>query len=99
MDLKKRHFKLKFKFRLFLSVAGIFLFIALFVSLLFSMTSLKNAKENDYRGSAMVLERISSQIASLYEQMDVAATSITKNSTLRGTVSRPSGPPHAVNCS
>ena len=86
MDLKKRHFKLKFKFRLFLSVAGIFLFIALFVSLLFSMTSLKNAKENDYRGSAMVLERISSQIASLYEQMDVAATSITKNSTLRGTV-------------
>ena len=42
------------------------------------MTSLKNAKENDYRGSAMVLERISSQIASLYEQMDVAATSITK---------------------
>ena len=32
-----------------------------------------------------VLERISSQIASLYEQMDVAATSITKNSTLRGT--------------
>lgn len=81
-----RHNRLSFKFRLFLSVTVLFTCIALFVSLLFSVTSYENARDNEIKNSQMILERMSSQFESLYNQMDVAATSITKNSDLKKTV-------------
>lgn len=86
MGKKETHFKLKFKFRLFLSVAAVFFIIALLVSWLFSATSFRNARLNEITNSRMVVERISSQVEALYGQMDVAATSITKNPTLQSIV-------------
>lgn len=86
MDKKKTHFKLKFKFRLFLYVTAVFIIIGLLVSCLFSETAYRNARRNETLNSRMVAERISSQVESLYRQMDVAATSITKNSALQNIV-------------
>lgn len=81
-----RRFRLSFKFRLFLSSSVLFLLIALFVSFLFSMTAQKNAKENEIHNSEILLERVSSQIEALYDQMDVAATAVTKNTALKSIV-------------
>lgn len=81
-----KHIRLKhipFKIKLFLIVGSIFLTLALLVCLLFSKTSIQNAIINDKTSSEVILERISTQINSLYEQMNIAATSITKNPTLK----------------
>ena len=75
-----------FKTKLFLSVGILFLTLALIVCLLFSRTSIKNTITNERISSDIILERISTQIDSLYEQMNIAATSITKNPSLRSIV-------------
>lgn len=71
-----------FKTKLFLSVSTIFITMALIVCLLFSRTSIRNTIKSDQTSSDMILERISTQIDLLYEQMNIAATSITKNPSL-----------------
>ena len=75
-----------FKTKLFLSVGILFLTLTLIVSLLFSRTSIQNTITNERTSSDIILERISTQIDSLYEQMNIAATSITKNPSLRSIV-------------
>lgn len=75
-----------FKIKLFFSVGAIFLTLALVVCFLFSNTSIRNARENDNVSSDIILERVSTQIDSLYEQMNIASTSLTKNPVLKAAV-------------
>lgn len=86
MYSKPHRRKLNFKLRLFLSSSVLFILIALFVSFLFSVTAQKNAMENEIKNSEILLERVSSQIEALYDQMDVAATAVTKNTALKSIV-------------
>lgn len=75
-----------FKKKLFLGIGSVFLMLALIVCFLFSRTAIYTAVENDKTSSEMILERIATQIDSLYEQMDIAATSITKNPSLKSII-------------
>ena len=77
----------KFKLRLFFSVGSLFICLALMVSLLFSTTAIRNAKSTEISSSQIVLDRVSAQVDSLYEQMNIAATSITKNDSLKQIIS------------
>lgn len=72
-----------FRSRLFAGLGLILTFLALAVSFLFSFISTKNSIETEKISNQILLERITSQIDSLYSQMNIAATSITKNPTLK----------------
>ncbi|MBU3876310.1 histidine kinase [Faecalicatena sp. AGMB00832] len=75
-----------FKTKLFLSLGTVLLTLSLIVCIFFSRTSIRNAMNNDKTSMNIVLERISTQINELYEQMNIAATSITKNPTLKSVI-------------
>lgn len=77
--LKNTHFQKK----LFTGISLIMVLCILLVSLLFSHTATKNQVETERISNQILLERISSQVDLLYEQMNIAATSITKNPTLK----------------
>lgn len=73
----------RFRTRLFTGIVFILTPLTLAVSLLFSFVSMKNTIRTEQISNRILLERISSQIDSLYGQMNIAATSITKNPTLK----------------
>lgn len=82
--MKKAIFKnSRFRTRLFAGISIILTFLALVVALIFSFISMKNTIETDKISNQVLLERITAQIDSLYGQMNIAATSITKNPTLQ----------------
>lgn len=85
--MSKKVTRHNFKRHLFIGTGSIFIAIALIVSLLFSITAIYNSKQTEISSSQMVLERISLQVDSLYEQINIAATSIIKNTLLKQTVS------------
>lgn len=87
--MKKTKLKnIPFKTKLFLGLGTVLLTLSLIVCILFSKTSIQNAMDNDKSSMNIVLERISTQINALYEQMNIAATSITKNPTLKSVILR-----------
>lgn len=86
MKLKKFFDNITFKTKLFLSIGTLFLSLALIVCLLFSANAIQSTIKNDQSFSNSLLERICTQVSSLYEQMDIAATSLTKNPSLRSIV-------------
>lgn len=77
---------LSFKTKLFISMEIIFLTLILMTCFLFSKNAIKTARKSEQASANMVLERVSTQINSLYEQMNIAATYITKNPALKSIV-------------
>lgn len=86
MKIKNFSKNISFKTKLFLGMGSIFLALALIVCFLFSKNAIHTTVESDRSSSEIILERISTQIDSLYEQMNIAATSITKNPALRSII-------------
>lgn len=81
-SIRNTHFKTK----LFISICILLTTLALLVSLLFTYNSMRSTMENEKISSNGLLERISMQVGTLYEEMNIAATSITKNSTLKNII-------------
>ncbi|MDC7290684.1 histidine kinase [Blautia schinkii] len=81
-SIRNTHFKTK----LFISISILLTTLALLVSTIFTYHSMRSTVENENLSSNGLLERISMQVGTLYEQMNIAATSITKNSTMKNIV-------------
>lgn len=83
---KTNHQNIPFKTKLLRDLSFIFVVLSLMLSSFFSFISIRSTIENEKKSSEIILERISTQIDTLYEQMDIAATSITKNPALKEVV-------------
>ncbi|MDO4274959.1 MAG: histidine kinase [Eubacteriales bacterium] len=75
-----------FKTRLFMGISVLLITLALAVSLIFSVTSVSSTIDAEKLSALGLTQRIAMQVDNLYEQMNIAATSITKNSTLKSIV-------------
>lgn len=75
--------KVKFRYKLFISITILITSIVVLSSSFTYYTSSSNLKENEHNSSKSIASRVSSQIDQLYNQMDIATTSLINSPQLK----------------